>query len=70
MRDCGRGTDGRLVIRGICDREVGQSGYADGRRPSDGSGGKYLDRVYLRSGDQLEWRRLKGLRFGISVGKP
>jgi hypothetical protein len=36
MRGYGRGVDGRLVIRSICDREVGQSGDADGWRLSDG----------------------------------
>ena len=30
-----RGVDGRLIIGSICDREVGQSGDADGRRLGD-----------------------------------
>ena len=32
----GCGVDGRLIIGGICDREIGQSSDADGRRLSDG----------------------------------
>ena len=37
-----RGANGRLAIRGICNREVGQTGDADGWRLSDGSDGNYL----------------------------
>ena len=44
MRSCGRGVDGRFVVRGICD-EVGQSGSAGGRRMSDGSDGRRRSRV-------------------------
>ena len=40
-----RGVDGRLVIGGICDGEVGQRGDAGGRRMSDGSGGRRRNRV-------------------------
>ena len=35
-----RGIDGRFIIGGICDGEVGQSGDAGGWGMSDGSGGR------------------------------
>ena len=42
---CDRGVDGKLIIRGICDGVVGQSGDAGGRRMSDGSDERRRNRV-------------------------
>ena len=80
----GHGVDGELLVRGICDgganggvvignvcgREVGESGDADGRRVSDGGDRGCRNYVRLWDGDRFELRRLRGARFGISVGKP
>ena len=60
-----RGVCGRLVIRSICNGEVGQSGNADGRRLGDGGFGGCFS---LRDGDRFERRGLKDLRFGVYVG--
>ena len=40
-----RGVDGRFIIGGICDGEVGQSSEAGGRGMSDGSDGRRNNRV-------------------------
>jgi len=64
MEGYGRRVDGGLVVRGICDCEVGQSGDADGRRVSDR---RSRNRVRLRGRDWFGWRGLR--RFYISVGK-
>jgi hypothetical protein len=66
---CGRGVIDRMpVIGGIGNREVGQSCDADGRRMSGRRSGN--PGVWLWGGDRFEWRRLRDLGFGISVGKP
>ena len=64
---CRRGIDGRLVIRGVCDYEVGQSGDADGGGMDDGSGGRCRDWVCLFDGDRFGWRRLKNIGFEVLV---
>ena len=38
------GVNGRLIIGGICDGEVGQSGNVDGWRMSDGGDGRRRNR--------------------------
>ena len=37
-----RGVGGSSAIRSIGDREVGERGDADGRRPSDGCDGRFM----------------------------
>ena len=61
--------DGKLVIRCVCDREVGQSGDAGGRGLYDGSDGRCGNRVCLWSGDRFEWRGLGNLGYRICVRK-
>ena len=58
------GAGGRLVIRSICNGEVGQSGNADGRGLGDGGFGGCFG---LRGGDRFERRALRDLRFGVYV---
>ena len=41
---CDGGVDGRFVVRGIRDREVGETSYADGWGMSDGSDGRCRNR--------------------------
>ena len=61
--------DGRLVIGCVCDREVGQSGDADGRGLGNGCDGRCGDRVCLWSGGRFEWRGLRDLGLKVSVEK-
>ena len=64
-----RGVDGRLIIGGICNGEIGQSGDTDGRGMSGGSGGRRRNWARLWSGNRY-WRRgLEDLRLGVSVRK-
>jgi hypothetical protein len=64
---CDRDVDGRLVIGSICDREVGESGDADRWRLCDRRCGNHD--IWPWGENQLEWGRLKDMRFGIFVGK-
>ena len=57
---------GRLVIRSICDREVGQSRNADGWRLRDGG---CRNDVWLWGSDESEWRGLRNLRFEVRLRK-
>jgi len=75
MRNRGRRVDGKLAIRGIGNRgvdrrfvvrnirngEVGESGYADGRRLNDWSDGGCRNCGRHRGGDRFEWRGLREL---------
>jgi len=63
------GVDGGLIIRRICDREVGQSGNADGWRLSSRADGRFGSRVLFRNGDLFELEGSGSLRFEISVGR-
>ena len=64
MGSCDRGVDWRLVIRSVCNREVGESGDADGWRLCDR---RYGNRIVLRGSDWFEWRGLKDLEFEVSA---
>ena len=61
----GRGVDGRLVIRSICNGEVGQGGNTDGWRLGDGGSG---NRFSLWGDDRFERRGLRNLQFDVYVG--
>ena len=64
MRGHDRRVDGRLVVKSICDGEVGQSGDTYGWGVGDGSHGMW---VCLWGGNRFRWRglRLRDLRFEI-----
>ena len=66
MGSYSREFDGRLIIRVVCDREVGQSGDAGGRRLSDG---RYRTRVSLRACDGFKRTVLRELRIEVSLRK-
>ena len=60
-----RGVSGRLVIRGIRNREIGEGGNADGRGLCYG---RRRNCFSLWCGNRFGYRVLKDLRFGTSVG--
>ena len=65
MRGYGRGVGGRLVIRGIRNREIGEGGNADGRRLDCR---RCRNCFWLRCGNRFGNRVLMDLRFETCVG--
>ena len=59
------GVGGRLVVRGIRNREIGEGGNADGRRLGYG---RCRNCFWLRCGNRFGNRVLMDLRFETSVG--
>ena len=65
MGNNGRGVGGRLVIRGIRNREIGEGGNADGRRLGYG---RRRNCFSLWCGNRIGYRVLRDLRFETCVG--